>query len=230
MSANTPAAVIWDFEGTLVTRVRSDLEVAVEELALIGLTPGMLSMSALANAHARYLSASAAWRTIDEEIDGYVDLLRFVLAQANHQANISRRRVEQRVRRGFDAYMPIPGMVDVLRAVQRAGVRHAVVSNWLPSLRSVLDALSIGSFFEVVVVSAIEGVRKPDVALLQRALDRLSMPASATIVVGDDPDLDLVPASNLGCAVIHFDPLGDASPGIRSAPELLRRLLGVLRV
>ncbi len=228
MNTTTPAAVIWDFEGTLASRTRSDLEVAVEELARLGLNPGTLSMSALAEAQAHYLSAAAAWRTIEEEIDGYVDLLRFVLGLADRQASVSRRRIEQRVRRGFDAYALIPGVVDVLEAVRRTGRRQAVVSNWLPSLPSVLDALAVGSFFEVVVVSATEGVRKPDVGLLQRALDRLSVPAAAAVVVGDDPDLDLVPASNLGCAVIHFDPLDDASPGIRSAHQLRQRLLGAL--
>lgn len=222
------SAVIWDFEGTLARRVRSDLEIAAEELARLGVELSSLRPSALADAQAWYQSTSRGWRTVDQESDGYVQLVRRLLAAAGRSSHLPRDHISKQVRSGFGAYQLVPGIDDVLRAVQHTGARQAVVSNWLPSLPDVLGSLSVGAFFEVVVISAVEGVYKPDPRLLGRALDRLAVTPLHAIVVGDDPASDLAPATALGCTAVHFDPLSGQSEGIHSAADLLEHLLTLL--
>jgi putative hydrolase of the HAD superfamily len=95
---------------------------------------------------------------------------------------------------------------DVLRVVRlarTAGVRTAVLSNSLgrephdPYARYRLPA-----FFDVIVLSAEVGLRKPDEAIFQLTVERLGVPA-ASCMFADDTEANLVPAMEMGMTVIH---------------------------
>jgi putative hydrolase of the HAD superfamily len=56
--------------------------------------------------------------------------------------------------------------------------------------------------FDVVVLSADHGIRKPDPAIFELTLDRLGVPATSC-VFADDTEANLLPAHEMGMTVIH---------------------------
>jgi putative hydrolase of the HAD superfamily len=98
---------------------------------------------------------------------------------------------------------PAHDVLKVSRQARAAGVRTAVLSNSLghdphdPYARYNLRAL-----FDVVVMSDECGLRKPDPAIFQLTLDKLSVPA-ASCVFADDSEANLQTADAMGMTVIH---------------------------
>ncbi|MGE5764340.1 MAG: HAD family hydrolase [Mycobacterium leprae] len=67
-----------------------------------------------------------------------------------------------------------------------------------------LRAVGLACFFDVVVISSDHGFRKPDPRLFRLALDRLRVPAAATVHVGDNPDRDVAGAKAAGLIAVHL--------------------------
>lgn len=74
------------------------------------------------------------------------------------------------------------------------------MSNFYGNLPTVVEEMGLGSYFQTVVESAAEGIRKPDPRLFEIALDRLGLQPQETMVVGDSLKNDILPAHSLGCA------------------------------
>jgi HAD superfamily hydrolase (TIGR01549 family) len=111
-----------------------------------------------------------------------------------------------------------------MRALQTAGYRLAVVSNWEPSLEVTLGRLGIRHYFEAVVTSAVEGMWKPDPGLFRRALERLGVGADAAVSVGDHLERDVASARQAGIYAVlldRFDDHPEVSPRIRTLTELV---------
>lgn len=95
----------------------------------------------------------------------------------------------------------IPGTLETLAALKDRGFRLAVVSNhraWLPDY---LAKIGLADFFEAVVVSDIVGYEKPDVRIMQIALDALCLKAAECLYVGDHPfDVLCAKKAGMDCA------------------------------
>lgn len=126
------------------------------------------------------------------------------------------------------AWEVFPDVVPALSALRRDGARLAVVSNWDSRLPAILDLLGLSSFFEVITVSHLEGVEKPDAELFRRALTRLGAMPNQALHVGDMPDLDLAGASAAGIDALLVDRKGrlgqacTALPDLSSLPKIAR--------
>lgn len=78
----------------------------------------------------------------------------------------------------------------------------ALVSNFYGNLASVLQDFGLLRCFRHVIDSSQVGVRKPDPAIFQIAIDRLGIPAKDITVIGDSFNKDITPALSLGCQAI----------------------------
>lgn len=74
---------------------------------------------------------------------------------------------------------------EVLAALRGRGVRLGVLSNAPSNLPLFLDRLGITPLVDFAVVSAIEGVRKPDRRIFAAALERAGVEPAAALHVGD---------------------------------------------
>lgn len=90
-----------------------------------------------------------------------------------------------------------------LETLRERGVKLAVVTNGgADRQKQKLDALSISSWLDTVLISEVEGVRKPNPEIFRRALARCGVEASDALFVGDHPDVDIGGALEAGlCAV-----------------------------
>ncbi len=91
-----------------------------------------------------------------------------------------------------------------LRALKTAGKRLGVVTNGQTEWQTrKLEGLGLGSFFDAVLISESEGIRKPDARIFHRALERCGVehPADA-MFVGDQPEVDVAGAHAAGLVAV----------------------------
>lgn len=84
-----------------------------------------------------------------------------------------------------DALTAYEDAAPVLAALTAAGVRCAVLSNIGFDVRPLLDRSGLRRYLDAVVLSFEVGVKKPDPAIFQLALDALEVDAADTLMVGD---------------------------------------------
>jgi putative hydrolase of the HAD superfamily len=90
---------------------------------------------------------------------------------------------------------------ETLRALKRAGLALACVSNWDPTLHERLDELGVAPFFDSVVTSAEAGAAKPDPQIFRAALAQLRVEPERALHVGDsDADREGARAAGLAFA------------------------------
>jgi putative hydrolase of the HAD superfamily len=99
----------------------------------------------------------------------------------------------------FDDVWPAMG------ALEAAGLRLAIVSNFEAWLENLLVELGVHESFPVRVISGVEGVEKPDPRIYALALERLGIDASEAVFVGDSPEFDVDPPAALGMATVLID-------------------------
>jgi putative hydrolase of the HAD superfamily len=103
-----------------------------------------------------------------------------------------------------------------------------IVSNWDISLYEVLDEIGLRERVDAVVISAEEGLAKPDPELIQRAVSRVGGDPSSTVWhVGDDAASDLELARAAGVLPVLVDRYGQH--GDLSDTIVLDSLAGLLR-
>src|ERR1051326_2929308 len=81
-----------------------------------------------------------------------------------------------------------------------------VVSNFTGNLRPCLEELGLLECFELVLDSAVVGLRKPDERLFAAAFSALDVEPEACWMVGDNPFADIAPAAKLGCSTCWIAP------------------------
>lgn len=94
-------------------------------------------------------------------------------------------------------------LVALIRDLRTHGLRTALLSNHTDGLPHLLTTLGLDDLFDVTVVSALEGVAKPDPAIYQRALERLGVIPSEAVFV-DDWRVNVEAAHRLGMTGIRF--------------------------
>ncbi len=100
---------------------------------------------------------------------------------------------------------PIEGTVDVLSDVRALGLRLYALTNWsaetFPRARPLFPFLG---WFEGIVVSGDEGIRKPDPEIWRRLMARYEVDPRSTVYIDDMPRNAAV-AANLGFQAIRFE-------------------------
>jgi putative hydrolase of the HAD superfamily len=127
-------------------------------------------------------------------------------------------------------YRLFPDAVPVLERLRRADLTLGVVSNFEEWLERLLESLDVIPYFEVRVISGVEGYEKPDVRLFELALDRVGVEAAESVYVGDHPFFDTQPASAVGMFAVLIDRRGryPDHPGPRIATlDDLPALIGI---
>jgi len=104
----------------------------------------------------------------------------------------------------FDAYcINLPGLDPMLKTLQAQNRRMGIITNGpSPFQEQKIEAMGIAPYFSAILVSAAEGVKKPEAEIFHRALTRLGAKAHEAIFVGDNPHADIAGAQALGMQTI----------------------------
>ena len=114
------------------------------------------------------------------------------------------------------AFYVFPDVIPALDAMQAAGLRLAVVSNWGWYAPELLQTLELARHFEVLSISARVGYQKPHRAIFEHALELLGVGPDVAIHVGDDPMADVIGARRAGIEPVLVDRHGRRHPPIGS--------------
>lgn len=96
-------------------------------------------------------------------------------------------------------------MVDMIRKLKKR-YRTAIISNAFDDLRQVLtEELNIAHLFDVITVSAEEGVMKPAASIYETTLQRLGCDAGEAVFVDDNPG-NIEGSLAVGLPAILFKP------------------------
>jgi putative hydrolase of the HAD superfamily len=105
---------------------------------------------------------------------------------------------------------PRPEMTRAIEHIRARGLRTAALTNnWADEQRAAsANGIHGSGLFDVVVESAVEGLRKPDPRIYELVLTRLDVLASDAIFL-DDLGMNLKPARDMGMATIKvIEPAG----------------------
>jgi len=115
---------------------------------------------------------------------------------------------------------PIPGTVDILHELKRAGYPLYALSNWsaetYPRVRHQYDFFDL---FDKIILSGEVKLIKPDPAIFKLTLQTVHRTASECLLI-DDSEANIIAAKKIGFVTIHF-----------KSPEQLKhelRNLGIL--
>lgn len=92
-----------------------------------------------------------------------------------------------------------PDAEKALKAIKRAGIKLAVVSNFDTRLRPLMRVLNCYDWFDTIIVSAEVGLEKPNPEIFMTACKELGVKPEQVLHVGDDETNDIVGASAAGC-------------------------------
>jgi putative hydrolase of the HAD superfamily len=118
---------------------------------------------------------------------------------AAHGGTVSARDLMAAVAAGLEAR---PAMVAAITSIRDHGLKTAALTNnWGDDPSNTDRVRSTGDWFDLMVESAIEGMRKPDPRIYQLVCDRLGVSPKETVFL-DDLGANLKPARELGMTTI----------------------------
>lgn len=104
----------------------------------------------------------------------------------------------------YDAHCHLPeDTLATLKALRESGAQMGIVTNGQSDRQNrKIDVLGIREFFDVIVISEAEGLKKPHPEIFGRAVTRCKTSARETVFVGDHPVADIDGALDAGLAAI----------------------------
>lgn len=87
-------------------------------------------------------------------------------------------------------------------ALERIKLPMVLVTNFYGNMHTVLEEFGLDHLFKDVIESSVAGVRKPDPEIFRLGVAALGLDPSETVMIGDSPDKDIIPAQSIGCHTI----------------------------
>lgn len=206
-------AVLFDFGGVFTVSPFAAFDGVGQQL---GARPGQIQQIVFGNYHE---DGDHPWHRVERGEISLEECRQAIMGHAQKDHGIELDIYE------VFAAMPRDGgirqvLVDKVVELKERGYRRAIITN---NVREFSDGwrslLPVDELFELVVDSCQEGVRKPDPAIFELALERMGLTDPARVVFLDDFAGNIEAAKTLGMDAIHVtDDIG------RAIAELDRRL------
>jgi putative hydrolase of the HAD superfamily len=91
--------------------------------------------------------------------------------------------------------VPFQFLTEMLNELKQQGYLLGIITNCRGQFQArAIDGLRIREYFDTILISETEQVRKPQIEIFQRALDRLGVSALDSVFVGDHPEADIMGA------------------------------------
>lgn len=116
-----------------------------------------------------------------------------------HQA----RDLYQQIRKPRPYGQLLDGITPALADLRR-DFKLGIIANQHPPVKEAIENYGIGGLFDVVIISEIVHLFKPDPAIFQAGLDRAGITGPEAVFVGDRPDNDIGPAKAAGLRTVRF--------------------------
>lgn len=200
-----PLVVLFDAGNTLVFLDHDALAYAAYDVAPELTGTALRRTESLAKK--TYEAGLSAGMSHEEGWSVYIRTI-FEAAGLERSRAVEATRLARAAHDEFNLWRKVPdGLHAALQSGLSAGLRYGIVSNSEGKLVELLERVSIAQYFEHVVDSALEGVRKPDPEIFWRALARMQVSAADTLYAGDIPNVDIDGARAAGLDAVLVDSL-----------------------
>ncbi|TCJ03843.1 HAD family hydrolase [Cytobacillus praedii] len=187
-------AVLFDLDGTLLNRdasLKYFLEAQYERLyQYLGHIP-----------IEKYTS-----RFIELDQRGYVgkDLVYQQLIIELNISGISRESLHQDYINEFsNCCVPFPNLINMLESLKDRSILLGIITNGKGKFQmDNIKALGIENYFDTILISEREGIKKPNPEIFKRALSKLDAAAYESMYVGDHPENDVLGSKKFGMSAV----------------------------
>jgi putative hydrolase of the HAD superfamily len=100
-----------------------------------------------------------------------------------------------------------PNALEILAYLQSKYTLHLITNGFSEVQFIKLKASGLDKYFNEVITSEDAGVKKPDVRIFEYSLQKTGAEVHESLMVGDDPEVDVKGAQNAGIDAVLFDPL-----------------------
>jgi putative hydrolase of the HAD superfamily len=91
--------------------------------------------------------------------------------------------------------VPFKFLIEMLDELKQQGYLLGIITNGRGQFQSrAIEGLGIREYFDAILISEVEQVRKPQLEIFARAMNRLGVSASDSVFVGDHPEADIAGA------------------------------------
>ena len=95
--------------------------------------------------------------------------------------------------------VPFRNLIPMLEELKRSEYKLGMITNGYGQFQmDNIRALGIENYFETILVSEWEGIKKPDAQIFERALMQLNVVAHESVFIGDHPVNDIRASQNVG--------------------------------
>ena len=85
----------------------------------------------------------------------------------------------------------------MLSLLKQQGYLLGIISNGRGEFQTqAIEGLGIQDYFDVILISEFEQIRKPQAGIFHRAAQQLGVALPECVFVGDNPDVDIIGAKN----------------------------------
>ncbi|MCL1696938.1 HAD family hydrolase [Lysinibacillus sp. BPa_S21] len=95
--------------------------------------------------------------------------------------------------------IPFPNLIRMLEELKSNNLLLGMITNGYGQFQmDNIMALGIDKYFDVILISEWEGIKKPDPRIFNKALEKLNVSANESIFMGDHPKNDVIGAKKVG--------------------------------
>lgn len=183
-------AVLFDLDGTLLDREASVRKFINGQYERLAESVGHIAKD-------DYIS-----RFIELDARGYVWKDK-VYQQMVEEFNITRLEWNDLLNDYIEQFkfhcVPFPNLIRMLEFLKEKSLKLGIITNGKGHFQlENIKGLGIEDYFDTILVSEIEGMRKPNVEIFRKALRNLEVDASQAMFIGDHPDNDVKAAMAAG--------------------------------
>lgn len=129
--------------------------------------------------------------------------------------------------------VPLPFTYTVLEEIKKAGYKVGLITNGRENVQQPkIDMLGIKSYFDEIIICSTPELRKPNALAFEIMSEKLGIPASELVYVGDNPKNDVDASRNAGyipiwvntCGKWQFDDIKRADYEIDTVADLFEIL------
>lgn len=100
-----------------------------------------------------------------------------------------------------------PDAIETLNTLQKSGYNMHIITNGFKEVQHIkLKNSKLENYFDVIVCSEDVGKNKPSPDIFHHSMQRANTKASESVMIGDDYEVDVLGALNVGMKGILFDP------------------------
>ncbi|HJU36955.1 MAG TPA: HAD-IA family hydrolase [Gaiellaceae bacterium] len=144
------------------------------------------------------------WAAVDQRDRRWTGTFAEYLDWLGVEPRAAARAFELRTETTRRALVPAEGVLDLLDDLRARGLRLGLISNCSSEVGELWEESPFAGKFDAVILSASEGLCKPDARIYELALGRLGVEAADAVFVGDGDSGELPGAEAVGMRAVQL--------------------------